>query len=141
MTARSPGFWSLNTLLGAVLATIAAVAAGVIIADSSTVPNTSESQIIAATEGFFEAMASEDQPALESVVCAEEMETFTGFTGDPVAKRIVGVADIVISGDTATGTMVVEEPAKPELGSSLIPMSYADEDGWKLCPSTTEETP
>lgn len=131
---RTPGFWSLNSLLAAVLGTITAVAAVVIITAGTTGPDTAQSEIIAATETFFEATASGDRTALAQVVCAKEMATYSDPAVEPAAKSLRTVAEIVINGETATGTMVIEELGKPELGSSLAPMIYVNEDGWKLCP-------
>lgn len=139
MTPRSPRFWSLTSLLAAVIIVIAAVAVTVVLAADESPGDDAHSEIIAASQAFFEASATGDRAALEKVVCAETMAGYPGPGPAAAQREVVSVAEIVITGDTATGSMVVAEPARPDLGAGLVPMSYVNEDGWKLCASNLQE--
>lgn len=134
MTPRYPKLWSLTSLVAATLGIIAAVAVTVVLTAGGGEPDTGQARIIAASEAFFEAYGDEDLPALTSVVCAPAMDDFPGFTAESTTRELRGVAEIVITGDTATASMVVAKADQPELAASLIPMNYVNEDGWKLCP-------
>lgn len=139
MTPGSPRFWSLTSLLGAVIAVITAVAVTVVLTADESPGDDAHSEIIAASQAFFEVSATGDRVALAKVVCAETMAGYPGPQPTAAQREVVSVAEIVITGDTATGSMVVTEPARPELGSALVPMSYVNEDGWKLCASNIQE--
>lgn len=132
-------FWSLKTLLAAGLGIIAAVALTVVLTSESDTPGTDDAQIIAATQSFYEANAAGDLPALTQVTCARAMATFPGFSEDPARMELRGVAEIVVTGDQATGSVRAVDSARPEVTLPLMPMSYVNEDGWKLCPSTSQE--
>ncbi|WP_148302225.1 Rv0361 family membrane protein [Tomitella biformata] len=129
----------MTSLVAAVLVIIAAVAVTVVLTSEDDAPDTDSAQIIAATQAFYEANAAGDLPALTQVTCARTMATFPGFPEDRARTELRGVAEIVVSGDTATGSVLAVDPARPELDSALMPMIYVNADGWKLCPPTSEE--
>ena len=139
MSRGSPKFWSLTTLVAAALAIIlCAAAATVLIAASGTAASgdqedSARAQIIAASQTYLRASADADLPALRGVVCASTMAEFPGFPPERTPKELLGVAEIVVTGDTATGSMQIIEPGRPELPPALVPMTYVNEQGWKLC--------
>lgn len=134
MSARTPRFWSLTTLVGAALAVTGATAAAVLVTAGDATPSEDpQSQIIAASEVYLQALATADLPALTQVVCASTMQTFPGFADSSAPKALLGVTDLSIAGDSASGAMLISDTTRPEIEPTLIPMKYVNEDGWKLC--------
>lgn len=134
MTSRT-----LPTLLAAVIAIVTAVAAVVLLTANEEPADDAQAQIIAASQAFFTANAAGDRAGLEKVVCAETMATNPDPQPQATPLEVVTVAEIVIDGDTATGSMVLAPAGRPDADSILSPMRYINEDGWKLCASTAQE--
>lgn len=138
-------FWSLKTLLAAGIGVIAAVALTVVLTAGGSDSDSDTAEIIAASQSYFDAVTAGDVPALAEVVCAQQMASVPEFPDrpegqdGPAPRTLRTVAEIVVSGDTATGSLVIETPSQPELGFDLRAMTYVNEDGWKLCPSISKE--
>lgn len=134
MRPRAPKLWSLTTLTGSALAVTGAVAAMIVVtAGGATAGADTQSQIVASTEGYLQAMATGDKPLLTASVCAATMADFPGFVPDPTPKTLLGVTQIVVDADTATGSMMIDDPSSPDTEPGLVPVRYVNEDGWKLC--------
>lgn len=134
MTSRT-----LPTLLAAVIAIVTAVAAVVVITAGEEPADDAHAQIISASQDFFAANAAGDRAALEKVVCAATMATNPDPQPQPTPLEVVTVAEIVVDGDTATGSMVLAPAGRPDVDPILSPRFYVNEDGWKLCAPTAQE--
>ena len=119
-----------------VLLALAAVLWFVVLKDDND--SSPEAQIKQVTQEYLDAMNAGKPSEIIPLVCEKVAATAPTDLPDqgpqtPQAK-IDSFEEINVDGDNATATFTISAIDDEEIPSEQIPMTYVNEDGWKLCP-------
>lgn len=126
------------TIVGAaVIAVVAVVAAVLAVLFTGDDPVDPEAQIKAVTEEYIAYMNTGTASKLPEVLCSDLIAQLPSPLEDqaaqPIQAQIDSFDEIKIDGDKATSKFTISAIDNEDIPAETLPMSYVNENGWKLC--------
>lgn len=96
-------------------------------------------EITAVMKRYTQAQNDGDAASFRTTLCKSTLAGAPEFTDGPPLKeqrgQIDSVAEVRVTGSTATAVVTASFEDQPELGSKASQLLFVNEDGWKLCSS------